>query len=151
MNISARLLSFRPPRLAMFLTIVAIAVNLLAPIPVLPAYPATAALAGISGFAVMMRAWWLFRQKKTAICPTARATVLVRHDVYSVTRNPMYLGMILMLSGLALQIGTLPFYAVAATYFIIINYVFCPFEECNLEPLFGKEFLAYRQQVRRWL
>jgi protein-S-isoprenylcysteine O-methyltransferase Ste14 len=151
MSISAQLLGFRPPRIAMFLTFIAIATDRVAPMPVLPAFPATAALAAISGFAVMLRAWWLFKQKDTAICPTAKATVLVRHDVYSLTRNPMYLGMILMLSGLALYAGTLPFYGVAAVYFIIINHVFCVYEEQRLEALFGEEFLAYRQEVRRWL
>jgi len=51
-----------------------------------------------TGFGIMMRAWWLFRQHQTAICPTAETTLLITDDIHAFTRNPMYLGMVLMLS-----------------------------------------------------
>ena len=150
MNIREQLLEYRPPRIAMLLTIIAMANHWLIPLAVLPAFPATAALTGALGFAIMLRAWWLFKQHETAICPTAEASVLITGDVFALTRNPMYLGMILMLLGCALLAGTVPFYTVFFAYFAVIYYVFCPYEEQKLQAAFGEEFLDYRRRVRRW-
>jgi len=151
MNINERLLGFRPPRIAMLLAIIAVVFNQVSAIAVFPAFPAAGVLTALLGFAIMLRAWWLFKQKETAICPTGKATVLISHDVYALTRNPMYLGIIMMLTGLALLVGTLPFYLVVAIYFVIINCVFCSYEEHILEELFGKNFVTYQHNVRRWL
>ena len=151
MNIREQLLEYRPPRIAMLLTLMAIATHWLIPLAVLPAFPVAAALAGALGFAVMMRAWWLFKKHETAICPTAETSVLITGDIYALTRNPMYLGMILMLLGCALLAGTMPFYAVCFAYFAVINYAFCPYEEQKLQAAFGEEFQDYRRRTRRWV
>lgn len=151
MRIREQLLAYRPPRIAMLLTLVAIVFHWLIPLSLLPAFPFAGALTGALGFSLMLRAWWLFRKRETAICPTAVASVLVTNDVFSLTRNPMYLGMVLMLLGCALVAGTVPFYTVCLAYFAVINYVFCPYEEQNLQGSFGEEFLDYSRRVRRWL
>jgi len=104
-----------------------------------------------SGFLLMLRAWWLFRVHGTAICPTAHTTALITNDIYRLTRNPMYLGIVLMLLGTALVSGGLFFYLATMSFFLIINFVFCQYEETKLIGLFGQEFARYRQRVRRWL
>jgi protein-S-isoprenylcysteine O-methyltransferase Ste14 len=63
----------------------------------------------------------------------------------------MYLGMMTMLFGLALTLGTLPFYAVAVSFFLIIETTFCPYEEAKLTTAFGESFSRYATRVRRWL
>jgi protein-S-isoprenylcysteine O-methyltransferase Ste14 len=63
----------------------------------------------------------------------------------------MYLGMALMLLGVAIATGGLPFYLAALGFFLIIDFVFCPFEEQKLARAFGAEFARYRGSVRRWL
>ncbi len=63
----------------------------------------------------------------------------------------MYLGLILMLFGLALYVGTPPFYLAAVAYFAVINWSFCPYEEAKLANSFGQEYLDYKDCVRRWL
>jgi protein-S-isoprenylcysteine O-methyltransferase Ste14 len=105
----------------------------------------------ILGFLIMLRAWWLFREARTAICPTAPTTQLITHDVYRVTRNPMYFGILLMLLGLAVATAGVFFYVAAVCFFLIIDSVFCPYEEQQLEAVFGETFERYRQHVRRWL
>jgi protein-S-isoprenylcysteine O-methyltransferase Ste14 len=146
-----QLIGFRPPRIAMLLMVIAIVVHRLIPITVLPSSLTAAAFAGVTGFSLMLRAWWLFNVSGTAICPTAKTTVLVTHDVFAVSRNPMYLGMVLMLFGCAIYAGTLPFYFVAVLYLAIINFAFCPYEEQKLHETFGEKFLVYKRSVRRWL
>ena len=63
----------------------------------------------------------------------------------------MYLGIVLMLLGVALATGSVPCYIAALSFFLIIDFVFCPFEEKKLEQAFGSRFRDYRGAVRRWL
>jgi protein-S-isoprenylcysteine O-methyltransferase Ste14 len=70
---------------------------------------------------------------------------------YRFTRNPMYLGLVLILAGLALGVGTAPFYLSAIAYFMILNFIFCPYEERKLINSFGPEYIEYMTRVRRWI
>jgi protein-S-isoprenylcysteine O-methyltransferase Ste14 len=99
----------------------------------------------------MMWAWWQFKEHKVAICPTDETDYLITDGVYRLTRNPMYLGMILMLFAIAVFVGTLPFYVAAFLFFTIINWVFCPYEEDKLTRVFRQDYADYRTQVRRWI
>jgi protein-S-isoprenylcysteine O-methyltransferase Ste14 len=105
----------------------------------------------VGGFAMMMWAWALFNAKKTAICPTSEASTLIEKGPFHFTRNPMYLGMILMLCGISFLMGSFIIFAAPIAFFITVNYVFIPVEEQNMERIFGSRFNEYRQQVRRWL
>jgi len=136
----------------LFLVLAATVQWLLPPVRVeLFTSPVLAVCAGVAGFAVMIWAWWLFQKAETAICPTADSQVLVISGVYRLTRNPMYLGMVLMMAGVALWFGTLPYYIVVVLYFLVINEAFCPFEEERLVATFGKEYSEYQRKVRRWV
>lgn len=107
-------------------------------------------LLGTAGFSIMLRAWWLFRRVRTPICPTDSATTLVTEDVYRWSRNPMYLGIVMMMLACAVAFGTLPFFVAAATIFAILNFVFCPYEEARLRATFP-DYGAYAARVRRWI
>jgi protein-S-isoprenylcysteine O-methyltransferase Ste14 len=149
-NIRQIMLGFRPPRIALALVASGVAIDLAAPVEVMPSLPAAGALLGLVGFAIMLRAWWLFKVVETPICPTSTATVLITRDVYEVTRNPMYLGMLLMLLALALLKGTAGLLAATLLYFLIMNFFFCPFEEQRLRSRFT-EYACYESAVRRWI
>lgn len=104
-----------------------------------------------AGFTVMMMAWCQFKERKVAICPTASTNYLISDGIYRLTRNPMYLGMVTMLGGVAVFIGTLPFYAVTIVYFVLMDRWFCPYEEEKLVVTFGYDYDSYRSKVRRWI
>jgi len=150
-----RMLAYRPPRIALTLLVAAGALQLATPTswtwPQLPSSLVGGSVLAAFGFLIMLRAWWLFRVHGTAICPTAHTTALITNDIYRLTRNPMYLGIVLMLLGTALVSGGLFFYLATLSFFLIINFVFCQYEETKLIGLFGQEFARYRQRVRRWL
>lgn len=148
-----RMLRYKPPRIAMALLVFATALQLLIPVAwtTVPGSLAGGVLLAALGFGIMLRAWWLFREYQTAICPTAETTSLLTHDVYALTRNPMYLGIVLMLLGLAITAGWVLLYAAALAFFLIVDYVFCPYEEARLGRKFGNAFSRYRERVRRWL
>jgi len=150
---SSRFLDYRPPRIAMTLILLAAAIHVL--VPVLPKHLFSSSLVavflGVAGFAVMMWAWWQFKDHKVAICPTDITDYLITDGLYRLTRNPMYLGMILMLFAIAVFVGTLPFYVAAFVFFTIINWLFCPYEEDKLMRAFGQDYSDYRTRVRRWI
>jgi protein-S-isoprenylcysteine O-methyltransferase Ste14 len=152
-EIHDRILATKPPRIAFSLIAIAFALQYAMPIewPALPSSPVVAALLSSAGFAIMIRAWWLFRQFGTAICPTEETTQLITDDVYRFTRNPMYLGILMMLVGIAILVGSVFFYLVPVVFFLIINHVFCPYEEAKLRAGYRAVFSDYASGVRRWI
>lgn len=152
-HLCPRILDYRPPRIAMTLLMAATGLQLSVPAvwARLTPFPVLAAAVAISGFLLMTRAWWLFKVKETAICPTARTTTLITTDIYRWTRNPMYLGIVFMLLGIGLSTGSVFHYLASMTFFAIIDYSFCPYEENKLRVAFGDDFTRYANKVRRWL
>jgi len=150
---NTRILTVRPPRIAMALVVVATTVQWLMPFHSTAIYSSAilAVVLGLSGFGVMMWAWWQFQQQQVAICPTEKTARLITDGIYRVTRNPMYLGMTMMLAGLAVWFGTLPLYCAAAIFFVIVDQAFCPYEEAKLTSAFGEDYKQYRSGVRRWI
>jgi protein-S-isoprenylcysteine O-methyltransferase Ste14 len=147
------MLAFKPPRIAMLLLTLATLSQII--LPISWAEPPSFLIAGFVfaalGFGIMIRAWWLFQQHDTAICPTAETTSFIVGDIYRLTRNPMYLGMILMLLGIALLVGSWPYYFVAILYAVILDNVFCRYEERKLLDQYGTEYADYTARVRRWI
>lgn len=148
-----RMLQYRPPRIASTLVLTAAALQLVTRSvwPAIPSSVHTGVALSILGFCIMLRAWWLFRAAQTAICPTATTTSLITDDIYRVTRNPMYLGIVLMLLGLAVSTGGVFFYVAAVCFFAIVDHAFCRYEELRLRQQFGASYVRYAQTVRRWL
>jgi protein-S-isoprenylcysteine O-methyltransferase Ste14 len=144
-------IEYRPPRIALSIILLAAVAHLLMPTTLHHGLPIAAAIVGLSGFGLMLRAWWLFRLANTAICPTDAATTLITNDVYSLTRNPMYLGMLSMLLAPALAMGSATFYVATIIFGWIINSVFCRYEERKSLSEFGEDYRAYSKRVRRWL
>lgn len=146
------IIKFRPPRIAMVFVLVAAVLHWLVPEwGRFHTHPRFGMSLGIIGLGVMMWGWWLFKKHDVAICPCSETARLITYSIYRATRNPMYLGLTVMLIGLALYMGTLPFYLAAIAYFAVINWGFCPYEEAKLASIFGQEYLNYKARVRRWL
>jgi len=94
-----------------------------------------------------------FMQAKTAVNPLrpASASSLVSTGIYRVTRNPMYLGLLLMLFGWATFLANGLAYAIAPLFVLYINRFQINPEERVLLEKFGAAFSAYKARVRRWL
>ena len=150
---SIRIIEYRPPRIAMALLAAAAVLNRVLPPETVDVYssPWAGVLLIIGGFALMIVAWYQFRVHRVAICPTEATARLIEDGAYRLTRNPMYLGMIAMLLGIAMYAGSLPFYGAALVYFVVIDRVFCVYEEAKLASVFGDQYERYRSRVRRWI
>ncbi|WP_436515823.1 methyltransferase family protein [Ekhidna sp. To15] len=94
-----------------------------------------------------------FRLKGTTVDPTKpdKASALVTGGIYSYTRNPMYLGMALVLIGGIIRIGS-PIAVLGICFFVwyLTAFQIKPEEEA-LRKIFGQEYEVYCQSVRRWL
>lgn len=103
------------------------------------------------GFTLMMWAWSLFKKHETPTKPTDQPTAFIAEGPYRFTRNPMYLGVTLMLAGLSLVLGSWVMLGAPALFFFIIHQYFIPHEEEKMSKLFGGSYTQYKQSVRRWV
>ena len=92
-----------------------------------------------------------FTARGTTVRPFERSSALVSDGVFRISRNPMYLGMILILVGVAMLTGSLSPFLVAAGFAAIIETRFMPVEERMLAETFGEAWTAYCGRTRRWL
>ena len=71
--------------------------------------------------------------------------------IFNFTRNPMYLGIVIGLIGIAITSGLLFNLFFPFIYFIIMNIYFVRKEEANLEKEFGNKYNEYKKETRRWV
>jgi protein-S-isoprenylcysteine O-methyltransferase Ste14 len=149
----SKLLLFRPPMIAMVLMAISIGLWFFSPPQTLLHIPyiLIASISIILGFTVMTWAWLQFRKSDTAVCPTSRTSRIVTSGAYKYSQNPMYLGMLFMLAGASLLMGTIPSMFAPIGFFIIIDKGFIPYEEEKLLSAFGDVYSNYQRVTRRWL
>lgn len=114
---------------------------------------AVAVAATLAGIVFCALGVWSFRKAATTVSPLkpASATSLVVSGVYRVTRNPMYLGMALMLVGWGAYLWSPWAWLGPFAFAVFIDRFQIRPEERAMRALFGGEFDAYRAKVRRWL
>ncbi len=105
----------------------------------------------VGGILLAVQGSRLFAKVGTNIIPFSQSTTLVNSGVFAYSRNPMYLGMVLTLTGLALCLNHLMPWIVVAVFYCIIRWRFITHEEQLLEATFGQAYLDYKATVRRWL
>jgi len=122
------------------------------PVPAGVRFVLALAIASVGGM-VAMGAGIRFRRAKTTIDPLKpqAASTLVTVGIYGYTRNPMYLGLLLLIVAWAVHLSS-PFALAGPVAFVsyIGRFQVVP-EERALSALFGDEYAAYQSQVRRWL
>lgn len=92
-----------------------------------------------------------FKRVNTTVKPHETSTTLITDGVFTFSRNPMYVGFVLILLGIAIFIGSLSPYLIVLLFPIVMEKMFISVEEQMLEKTFGNTWLTYKQQVRRWL
>jgi protein-S-isoprenylcysteine O-methyltransferase Ste14 len=128
------------------------AVTPLLSVPVFPRALATAALAAV-GIGLIVRARVMFAHAHTTWSPTTpgRTSHLVTSGVYRYTRNPMYVGMLLILLGWAVLLASPAALIVSGLFVVYLDLFQIRPEERALAAMRGKEYSDYVRRVRRWL
>ena len=106
----------------------------------------------IAGFSDLW-SLFLFFKKHTTPNPMKpeNTTGLVITGLYKISRNPMYVGLFIMLFGFAIWLGSLTPFLVLPLFYIVITAMQIKPEERFLLEKFGKEYQAYKDSVKRWL
>jgi len=83
--------------------------------------------------------------------PFHTPSTLVVEGPYRFSRNPIYLGAIMMILGLAILLSSLTLFIITIALFILFRVWFIRWEEKKLEEAFGQDYLEFKRRVRRWL
>ncbi len=121
------------------------------PPPIGEGFRAMGALPIGMGLWMLVKAFQAFEARGTTHKPWETPSALVTERPFGISRNPMYLGMALLLAGIGwLLVSTSVMLSGLAFALIIQKYFIRPEEEA-LEKLFGEEYTDYKAQVRMWL
>jgi protein-S-isoprenylcysteine O-methyltransferase Ste14 len=124
-----------------------------APRAILPAGEARAAGTVLVAAWVLLTVWTMtcFRRHHTSVIPVKPTTALILKGPFRVTRNPLYLGMVLLYAGVAFWLNALwPLVLLLPLIAVIQGYAIAR-EERYLTRVFGDEYRAYCRRVRRWI
>ena len=103
------------------------------------------------GVAVAVWASQQFARAGTSIVPLTRSSALVTDGAFAHSRNPMYLGMILVLIGVAVLLNRVWPWVVPPFFGAIVYLRFIRHEERLMEATFGEAYRVYCARVRRWV
>jgi protein-S-isoprenylcysteine O-methyltransferase Ste14 len=117
----------------------------------IPFHGPAAVLFILAGLGFSAAGFFTFKSRHTPVRPGAEPTQLVLSGPYRITRNPMYLGLLLISIGCFFAVESLWFVISPIVFFWVINFRLIPFEEQLMKEHFGAQYEAYRQRVRRWL
>jgi len=106
------------------------------------------------GLAIEITAVLAFFKAHTTVNPVhiEKASQLVTGGLYRFTRNPMYLGVSLLLTGWGLWLGNpLSLIVGVAGFVLVMNAIQIKPEEAALRKIFGQDYINYTKSVRRWI
>jgi protein-S-isoprenylcysteine O-methyltransferase Ste14 len=141
------------PILTMIHVTMAILLGWLAPLPIpVPTFVRWLGL-GLAalGFILGVLALIEFRRARTTSDPKKPAQTIVTTGIYRYTRNPIYLGFVLMLIGLPLNMGIYWGFLLVLPLITFMNNMVIKHEEAYLEKKFKAQYAEYASHVRRWL
>lgn len=142
----------QPPLVTALIILLAWLVHaLLGPWEIIVRVPLLGGALLVLGFAFMLWARILFTSRRTTLFVGQPSSQLICDGPFRVSRNPMYVGVVVFLVGLALWVGTWPFYMAAPVTFLFLNFFHIPHEERMLHERFGEQYRLYSNEVRRWL
>ncbi len=150
-------LEFKVPPLAVLLVASLLMLALTTVLPALtfpfPDKNLPAAVVAVLGVSTCVAGVVEFRRAKTTVNPMRGAitTSLVTSGVYRMSRNPMYLGFLLLIAALAIYLANAAAVVVLPLFVFYMNSFQIVPEERALRALFGDAFTSYMAKTRRWI
>lgn len=142
-----------PPLVAVFFIVLAYFLGRFVPTPF--TIPLALRYFGLAltfiGFLLGIGAFMEFRKARTTLDPHGSAKHLVTSGIYRFTRNPIYLGFLLMVIGFPLNSGVIWGLVLAPFYMLTMSRLVIEREEAYLERKFKGQYTSYVSRVRRWL
>lgn len=108
------------------------------------------ALLIIVGFVFVAKTITLLR-KRASSDVVHTSNILITNGLFALSRNPLYASELLIVTGVAIILGSLSAFAAPVVYLVIVGGFVIPFEEGQLRRKFGLKYEAYMRSVRRWI
>ena len=108
-------------------------------------------LSALTGVILNLHTDNLFKKYATTVQPFEESSNLITNGMFRLSRNPMYLGMSLILLGMSIFLGSIGPFFVILIFVILMDQIFIRVEELMLEKKFGDKWLKYKNSVRRWI
>lgn len=112
---------------------------------------AVGALLILASLLIGMSALRAMRRARTSVDPRRPTTALVREGAFRLSRNPLYLGMLLLYAGVAFLVNSPWMLVLTAPLMAALWLAAIGPEERYLAAKFGEDYRAYRAEVRRWI
>ena len=142
-----------PPTYLMVLLILLIGAHLIIPVKkiIFPPYSYLGWI--LVAIGVFLNLWvdFKFKKKGTTIKSYNLPSKFITSGAYKISRHPVYLGMLMILLGTAIILGSAISFIFPIIFVILTEYLFISTEEKNMERVFGKKYLDYKKKVRRWI
>jgi len=150
------LVRFPPPFLFILFYVAGLAINYEVPLDIVPGTvrPAASVIGGflaIVGVLIALASLAMFFHRGTTLKPHGHPLHLVDYGPFLISRNPMYLALVLIYAGVAIwQVCLWPLILLPIP-FVIMNSIVIPYEERRLKAKFGASYGEYAGRVRRWI
>jgi protein-S-isoprenylcysteine O-methyltransferase Ste14 len=143
----------RPPFVYLVSLSLGAVIQLVTPLPLLPATLAVSAGPPlvVVALALLLYSAATFRAAGTPVPARKPTTVIVRTGPYRLSRNPIYLGFSLLQLGIAIWVNSVWLLTTLVGAVALMHCVVIPKEERYLERKFGAQYMDYKAAVRRWL
>jgi len=142
-----------PPTYFVIFLILSIVLHFVFPIKKIIFYPYSQIGWLFIVFGAVLNIWGdqIFKKQGTTVKPGEISKKLITKGPFKISRHPMYLGMVAILIGTALIHGSLIGFVFPIIFIILIEVLFIPLEERDMQKRFGKKYLDYKKKVRRWI
>jgi protein-S-isoprenylcysteine O-methyltransferase Ste14 len=142
-----------PPTYLLVALVVTVGLHFLLPLATLIPWPwrliGLAPLA--AGVIINLIADRAFQRARTTVKPFQESSALITGGIYRFSRHPMYLGIVLIVLGVACLLGSLAPFVAVPVLGLALDRRFIEVEERMLEETFGAAWLEYKARVRRWI
>ncbi len=142
-----------PPAVLLAFLLLMVILHLTLPGPRVVAFPFTflGVLLLLAGVALNLAADEALKRAATTVKPFQESAALVTGGPFSVSRHPMYLGMVLGLLGVAILMGSLAPLLLVPLFALVVQREFIRVEERMLDARFARAWQAYKAKVRPWI
>ncbi len=146
-------LKIMPPNYFMIMVVLNIILHYVFPIKKVVSLPYNylGILLIVLGIYFNLHVYFVYKKEKNTMKPNEVPQVLITSGVFKISRNPIYLGMALILFGEAILLGSIITFLFPLLFIIMTNIWTIPLEEKNLEKKFGRKYLDYKRKVRKWI
>lgn len=142
-----------PPTYFMLLLVLLVGAHFVFPIArvVFPPYNYAGVVFVVFGVVINLWADNLFKKNNTTVKPHESPTSFIASGPFSFSRHPMYLGMMAILMGAAVFLGSITSFVFPLAFVVLMESEFIPLEDKAMSERFGSEYADYKKRVRRWM